>query len=232
MVTTHKYNPILKSRLLAQVQAGSAEGLDALLRSLSVAEFRTACYQLAEDILLGIESEQYWHFFMYLVPPRSKVYLGLFLKAAVKLYRAQSLRLDEGVLAEFASQATPIDVRKTLERLLPEVSDPVDMQLLVRVFCQNQLEQAAPHLVRAGTPTAYYQLFCLLKTAESDRQLLHAYASLLLRKADSLSFNMTSIIRQYFDLQDIPGRFSLQLEPYELSRLDQGAEYFFKILQS
>lgn len=232
MVTTHKHNPILKSRLLAQVQADSAEGLDALLRSLSVAEFRTACYQLAEEVLPTLDSEHFWRFFIYLVPPRAKVYLGVFLKAAVKLYRAGKLQLDEQVLADFALQATSIDVRKTLERLLPECSDPAEVQLLVRVFCQNQLEPAAPHLVRAGTPATYYQLFCLLKTAESDRRLLHRYAALLLRKADPLSFNMTSIIRQYFDLNDIPGRFSLQLEPYELSRLDQGAEQFFKILLS
>ena len=60
------------------------------------------------------------------------------------------------------------------------------------------------------------------------RQLMHRASTLShsTGQADSLSFNMASLLRTYFDLPDLRGTFSLTLEPYELSRLDTDFDVF------
>jgi len=59
---------------------------------------------------------------------------------------------------------------------------------------------------------------------------LKKYYVLLVQKGDHRSFNMACIVRSYFDLTDLPGRFSLHLPPYKLNRLDLTPESFAKIL--
>lgn len=216
---------------MVQVLSDNPEELSAVLAHLSVVERRTAGYLLSEEILPTIESERYWRFFTAIVPQNSKAYLGTFLKAAVRLLKKGELVLDEAVLESFASIATPIDVRKFLETVLPCVNDGDDMLMLVRIFCANRLEQASPYLLKAGTPMAYYVLFNLLKTVEADTETLKFHALQLIKKGDHLSFNFASILRQYFDLKHIPGFFSLKIEPYEFGRLDQGPDQFIKLLK-
>lgn len=222
----HRHNPALSQKLLPYIVADDPSGLYALLQSLTVAEFRTAGYLLAEDLLVRCPSSVFWHFFLEIVPRHSKAYLGTFLKAASHLFRSGGLALDEDVLGQFAKGATVIDIRKTLDAFLAMPVDAAQAELLVRLLADNRLDLAAPQLLKAGTPVAYYVLFCLLRTAEADHALLRHYAVMLIRKGDPLSFKMASVLRQYFDLKDLPGHFSLQLAPYELSRLEQGYSAF------
>lgn len=226
----HRHNPLLRNKLWQHMQADDAAGLLHQLQSLTVAEFRTAGYLLAEDLLPQCSSQSYWRFFMTLVPAHSKAYLGTFLKAAVRLRACRKLQLDMQALTAFAAKATPIDIHKTLDTFLALQLSFDEAHSLVSIFTGNQLQQAAPHLIKAGTPVAYYLLFRLLKTAEAEPDLLRHYAVLLMRKGDPLSFKLASAVRQYFDLPELPGNFSLQLQPYELSRLDQGFDAFMKAL--
>ena len=53
---------------------------------------------------------------------------------------------------------------------------------------------------------------------------------MLMKKGDSRSFNLACILKQYFGLADISGQFSLRIQDYELSRLDQGYDYFVKMM--
>lgn len=230
MVNFHKHNPLLKNRLLAQTKSDCAEGLCSLLASLSVAEFRTAGYLLAEEILPQLTAQRYWSYFCTIVPTNSKAYLGTFLKAAAKLYKQDSLPLDKDALTYFAESATPIDKRKMLDALLPLVKQADEVQLLVSLFCNGSLETAATCLLKAATPMAYYHFFNMLRAAEVSPEQLRHYIALLVRRSDRISFNMACIIHRYFGLKDVPGNFSLRLETYELSRLEQGENYFIKVL--
>ena len=114
----HRHNPLLRNKLWQHMQADDAAGLLHQLQSLTVAEFRTAGYLLAEDLLPQCSSQSYWRFFMTLVPAHSKAYLGTFLKAAVRLRACRKLQLDMQALTAFAAKATPIDIHKTLDTFL------------------------------------------------------------------------------------------------------------------
>ena len=53
----------------------------------------------------------------------------------------------------------------------------------------------------------------------------------IMKKSDDMSFNMASLLRSYFDLHEIKSTFSLQIEPYELSYIEQSYENFEHILK-
>jgi hypothetical protein len=52
-----------------------------------------------------------------------------------------------------------------------------------------------------------------------------------MKQGDGLSFNVASVFKIYFGLDSIRGTFSLQLAPYELSRLEQSYEAFAKVVE-
>ena len=71
-------------------------------------------------------------------------------------------------------------------------------------------------------------MFNLLKSFETERIAHYARALLMLKT--QLAYNMASVLKQYFDIDNIPAVFSLHIEPYQLHRLDKGYETFVKVL--
>lgn len=230
MTTLHRHNTLLSKKLQTYIDQDNARGMLGALSSLTVSEFRTAGYLLAAELLPQLSDHSFWSFFLTIVPINPKAYLGTFLKAAVIIYKQKNLSLSEQSLKDFAQNATPIDSQKTLEAFLPALRTPEEVELLLRVFSSYNVDAASPLLQRAGTTQAYYILFKLLKTADSRPLLLRRNVLALMKRGDKISFNLASILCQYFDLRDIPGCFSLCLHPYELGRLDQGFEIFNKML--
>ena len=213
------------------VEAQNAEGLKTVLDSLTVAEGRTAGYILSEQILPALTSDQYWLFFLHIVPSNSKAYLGTFLKAAVQLLRYDRLVVNESVLEQFSSAATPLDVKKFAEAFFSELRHADMVDLIVANLFRSNRPAAVAHLMNAGTPAAYFVLFRLLKAMDCDTDTLRSYVISLMKSDRKFAFNMASILIQYFDLHQIPGHFSLQIPPYELSRLDDNYESFIKVLK-
>lgn len=230
MTTLHRHNPSLRQKLQVYISLNNPQSLLEELNKLSVTEFRTAGYLLSEELLPQLSSEQFWDFFVQVVPTNSRAYLGTFLKAAVILYKKKELLLDENKLNSFALQCTAIDTRKTLLALLPLFQSDNEVETLLRTFSFYNVKKAFPYLHHAATPAAYYVLFKLLKTADLQTDFLRLNVINLMKKGDQLSFNMASILCQYFDLKNIPGQFSLHIHPYELGRLEQGFSTFKKIL--
>lgn len=231
MINIRRYNPVLKERLHTALKTDAPAVLVRLLQSLTVADNRTASYILSEQLLPTLSAEQYWHLFLGVVPVHSKAYLGTFLKAAVIMARDNRLELDHAVLQSFNEVSTAIDARKFLEALLPYLKQADDVRFLVRLFLRDQLPVAAPYLIGSGTAATYFVLFKLLKSSDCSSELLRVYTIQLMKSGKPHAFNMASILTRYFDLKNIPGHFSLEIEPYELSCLDQNFASFSKMLK-
>ena len=45
-----------------------------------------------------------------------------------------------------------------------------------------------------------------------------------------MAYKMASLLKSYFDIENVPVTFSLNIESYQLSRLDQGYDKFKKML--
>lgn len=242
MVNVKRHNPTLKSRLAVFLQTGDAEGLTGYLSHLSNQDFRTAGFLLSEELLplyFGHDGssknvQDFWHFFIAVVPSYPKAYLGTFLKALAALYEDEAVCLCDPRFLEYARKhAGPIDCRKILEMMLPRLRNPSEVEFLLSIFSRAlPSEFCTSFLIKAGTLPCYYVLFKLLKMQDATPELLRKYCVLLMRKGDHLSFNMACIIRSYFDLSDLPGTFSLQLRPYQLGKLDESYEGFSAIIKN
>lgn len=231
MINIRRHNPVLRQRLDAYIAAGDAAGLRDFLAELPHAAFRTAGYLLGESMLAQLAPADFWRFFGTIVPTHTKAYLGTFLKAAAGICGTAGLDGARTALQGFAATATPIDRRKTLEKLLPALQDTDEAETLLRLFSTGDPHDETDILLRIATPRSYFLLMRRLRAMEGEHDMLHACCLQLMRKGDHLSFNMACVVQAYFGLKDLPGTFSLHVEPYELSLLESSYEDFCKIIR-
>jgi hypothetical protein len=51
-----------------------------------------------------------------------------------------------------------------------------------------------------------------------------------MKRNNDMAFNMASIMRTYFGIDDLKSHLSLRIEPYELNLIDRSYETFFDFL--
>lgn len=232
MVNVRRYNPVLKGRLQAIVSAGAEADIPAFFAALTNAERRTAGYLLAEELLPAMPREaDFFRLLFAIVPGAPKMFLGTFLKAWCLRYGMRTAGVEGLCNAEAAGRFTEMDRRKTLEAVLPVLRTAGEVRILLQTFGGESVEYDARCLIAAGSACCYYELFLLLRRTDDNRDFLRRCCLHLMRRGDSLSFNMACVVCQYFDVPDVPGTFSLRLRPYQLGRMDLSEEAFLKVLR-
>lgn len=217
MTTVRKHNPALRQRLSQLVEAGEFEKLVDTLDALSHADRRTAGYLLAEELLPEMtEASRFWTLFGVLAGRNARAYLGTLLKAAAALYAAGRIELALPPL-----DYTAVDAQKIAEAFLPVLRTPAEVA---------SLRPSKIALVRGGTVPCCYVLFQELKQLEGRPQIQTRFCLELIRRGDSLGFNMAALVQAYFGLPPVNATFSLHIEPFQLSRLDENYESFAKTL--
>lgn len=221
---------ILKTQIAVFIRQEKAESLRDYLASLRNADFRLAGQiladrQLWEHLPEATANTMFWHFAAVLVAANNRAYLGTMLKAVTA---TKSLMPT----VEFATTCTTdIDKKKVLEALLPTQKTPSDVNAMLQMFGFDSAAATENILFKIGTPVCYFILFNLLKQYEDRHDYLRRICIELIRKGDKYSFNLACIIKEYFGLAELPGTFSLSLQPYELSRLDANYDTFLSIIR-
>lgn len=230
----HHFDPHLLRQLSQLLRRETPEGaLVEFLSGLSNARFRTAGYLLGEHIMTVISPADFWHFFLVLVQFHSKAFLVTLMKTlAVRLERGEVSLHDEGFapLAEFLAKNDE-DCRKTIVTLLPHLNEVEDIRLLFRSLGLRDQSLWIPYLMKCSTLPSYYLLFLSLRHVEHNEDFLRRTVYFLIKQGDSLSFNMASLLRSWFGFDDIGGVFSLQLPPYQLSRIEESYSEFCRAIQ-
>lgn len=233
MPNYRRHNPQLLQRLRSALSGDAAEGLRELLLGLSNADQHTAGAYLSEDLLPALDGRRFEAFFSAVVPCRPKAFLGTFLKAMRALYLKGALPVPNAALTSFAQgEITPIDRKKVLEALLPELKTAEEVGALLSLYGDGTSAQRIAFLARFATIPASYCLFQELRKAEDDTALVRQTCIGLMQRGDRWAFNLASMLQAYFGLPPLPGTFSLQLPPFQLSRMEQGYEPFKEILLS
>lgn len=212
---------VLKAQLAVFIRAGKTEALRDYLLTLRNADFRLSGTVLTDKTLWA--DADFWDFATVLVAANSRAFLGTMLKAAIACSQVCPT-------TEFAAVClTDIDKRKVLETLMPQTVTPTEINdLFVRFHVEDTIREMM--LFKAGTAAAYFVLFNHLKQHEDDLAHLRRFGVELIRKGDKRSFNLACILKEYFGLPELPGTFSLSLQPYELSRLDTSFDTFLTII--
>ena len=207
------------------MMAEDFEGLMDLLDSFSNSQFRTAVYMLGERYALELAKDAFWRLFALQVRKDAKAYLVVMLKALVqRMERGDACISDEGFV-ELCHLMNEVDRQKTVSFLLPYLKNDEQVRQL---FCCFQLEahEWIPYLIKVNTLPCAFVLFSSLRYIEHERDYLVRIAYYLMKRGDGLSFNLASLMKAYFGLEELKGTFSLQLKPFELARLETSYKAF------
>ena len=209
------------------------DGLSHHLGAVSNAEFRRLQTVMRETVMSRLSNAEFWAAYLHLLMFRRQAFLPCAL-AAKGLAKTGKLDFDCQEAREVAAWMhanSPESVVKVIRMMVPILTSAQQIEGLFRLFEWDNERECALVLVKESTPYAYYVLFNVLRRAADNRQLLVAACQAIMKKNDDMSFNMASLLRSYFDLHEIKSTFSLQIEPYELSYIEQSYENFEHILK-
>ena len=209
MIIDRHYSKTIEDKLLPSVRTGDAEELIRLLDSFSRSGQRTAGYILGERLLSDCPAPIYWKMTEALVKYDSRAYL-------ITLMKTLLVRWEQGT-------ASPLD--KPFARLAASFNE-VERQKVA------EGREQMVYLVRIDTLPCLFLLLRSLRYIEHDRSEVLRVASTLMKRGTGQSFNLASIIKVAFGLDELKGTFSLRLQPYQVARLEQSYEAFLKKMKN
>lgn len=228
------YHPIVFRRLQDLLSQHNWGGAVDYLDQLSHAQFRTAGYMLAERLLPQLSQDEFWTLTRILVAHNSKAYLVTTMKCAATLMAQDKLHVTHPGCQDFLADIShsEIDRQKALLQILPHIGEPELMEdVLTRTGASAPPERLSILLRAEPTMPVAYMLFRTLMYLENDRHLLIRTTYYLMKRGDGFSFNLASIIKHYFGLDEVKGTFSLQFQDYELSRISQSYPAFVQVMR-
>lgn len=220
------YSKIIEQRLHQPLAAGDAEGLIRLLESFSRSEQRTAGYVLGERLLLDCPADLYWRMTEALVRHDSKAYLITLLKTFLLRLSRGTAMLSDPPFLRIAVRFNDIEKQKAAFLILPELGQPGQVEQFFSAMGIPKGREQMVYLVRVDTLPCLFLLLRSLRYIEHDRAEVLKVARQLMKRGTGGSFNVASIIKVAFGLEELTGTFSLRLQPYQIARLEQSFEAF------
>ena len=220
------YSKSIEQHLLPFVQAGDAEGLVSWLDSSSRSEQRTAGYMLGERLLLDGPVDVYWRMTTSLFRYDSRAYLVTLMKTFLLRMKRGTASLSDEAFGRMAAEFNDVERQKVALLLLPDMQTPKQVEQLFSVLEIAKGREQMVYLVRIDTLPCLFLLLRSLRYIEHDRAEVLQVARQLMKRGTGGSFNLASIIKVAFGLDELSGTFSLRLQPYQISRLEQSYEAF------
>ena len=225
MIRDVHYSFQVDRRVKPLILAEDYNALSMLLSSFSHSDFRTAVYMLGEIYALELAPDVFWRLFSHLFQNNSKAFLLVMLKALVQRVENGEVSIWDDRFIGLCHMMNNIDQKKTLSFLLPYMRNHEEVRHLFDCFSMETYEWI-PFLIKVNTLPCAFVLFSSLRYIEHERDYLVRIAYYLMKRGDGLSFNLASLIKAYFGLEELKGTFSLQLKPFELARLETSYKAF------
>ena len=220
------YSKTIEQHLLQPLKEADSEGLVRLLSSFSRSEQRTAGYMLGERLLLDCPAELYWQMTEALVCYDSKAYLITLMKTFLLRLRQGTASLSDVTFGRLASGFNEVERQKVALLLLPEFEQPKQVEQLFQLLGLAKGREQLVYLIRVDTLPCLFLLLRSLRYIEHDRAEVLKVARQLMKRGSGSSFNLASIVKVAFGLDELSGTFSLRLQPYQIARLEQSYEAF------
>lgn len=231
------FDSVINNKLQTLAKAEDWLQMSGYLKGLSNSGFRTASYILAERILPQLSNDAYWQCFSKIATTNTKAYLMTFLKAGLLNYQKQQLSFLSPEFMSFAcstqKQEKSLDRQKSLLYILPHLRSFEEVKGVLDAFCGTMLHHKMKYMVlSAESKPCYYALFQLMRHNDVEVEIIIRNLKTVLQRSTPMAFNFVSIMRAYFDIEELNGQFSLRLEPYELSRIETNYDAFVAKLTS
>lgn len=220
------YSKTIEQHLLQPLKDADSEGLVRLLSSFSRSEQRTAGYMLGERLLLDCPAELYWQMTEALVGYDSKAYLITLMKTFLLRLSRGTASLSDVPFGRLAAGFNEVERQKVALLLLPELEQPKQVEQLFQLLGLAKGREQLVYLIRVDTLPCLFLLLRSLRYVEHDRAEVLKVARQLMKRGSGSSFNLASIVKVAFGLDELSGTFSLRLQPYQIARLEQSYEAF------
>ena len=220
------YSKTIEQHLLQPLKDADPEGLIRLLSSFSRSEQRTAGYMLGERLLLDCSAELYWQMTEALVCYDSKAYLITLMKTFLLRLSRGTASLSDVPFGRLAAGFNEVERQKVALLLLPELEQPKQVEQLFQLLGLAKGREQLVYLIRVDTLPCLFLLLRSLRYVEHDRAEVLKVARQLMKRGSGSSFNLASIVKVAFGLDELSGTFSLRLQPYQIARLEQSYEAF------
>lgn len=220
------YSKTIEQHLLQPLKEVDSEGLVRLLSSFSRSEQRTAGYMLGERLLLDCPAELYWQMTEVLVGYDSKAYLITLMKTFLLRLSRGTASLSDVPFGRLAAGFNEVERQKVALLLLPELEQPKQVEHLFQLLGLAKGREQLVYLIRVDTLPCLFLLLRSLRYVEHDRAEVLKVARQLMKRGSGCSFNLASIVKVAFGLDELSGTFSLRLQPYQIARLEQSYEAF------
>jgi hypothetical protein len=221
-----------KKKALTYINARDWNGLERMLKSLSNMEFRRMERVMREEVLPGLENDLFWETFLHIIIFKRAAFISG-ATAVTHLAKNGTLRFDiESVeeLYRHLKETNMESIVKICNMMTPAIRTEEQMTSMFKAFhLENEVTQLSM-LLKVDTPLSYYLIFKTLKLIE-DKFIARKCCMAIIKRRDDRAFNAVCLIKSYFDLDDLPARFSLKIEQYELSHIDRNYETFLHVLE-
>ena len=220
-----------KEKALMFVGTRDWEGLGRMLRSLSNMEFRRMERVMREEVLTELDNEAFWETLLHIIIYKRAGFIsgatavGHLATDGTLNFEAEGVKL----LYEHLKETDEGSIVKLCNMMLPALQTEAQVMGLWSAFHVENEVTRLTMLLKVDSPLSYYLIFKTLKLIE-DKVVARKCCMSLIKRQDDRAFNAVCIIKAYFGLDDLPGRFSMKIEPYELSHIDRNYDTFCHVL--
>ena len=220
-----------KEKALMFISTRDWVGLERMLGSLSNMEFRRMERVMREEALTELENDLFWETLLHLIIYKRAAFLS---GVTAVGHLADDGTLDFGVeavqrLHEHLKATHGESLVKLCNMMIPLLkTEEQVMGMLESLHIEEEVTRLSI-LLKDDSPLSYFLIFKTLKMAE-DRTVARKCCMALMKRLDDRAFNAVCLIKAYFGLDDLPGRFSLTIEQYELSHIDRNYDTFVHVL--
>ena len=220
-----------KERVTQLISTRDWDGLTQMLGNLSNMELRRMERVMREEVLTGLENDLFWETLLHLIIFKRAAFISG-VTAVTHLAKDGTLDFEVesvGRLCEHLKATNQESLVKMCNMMVPELRTEAQVMGMFEAFhVENEVTRLAV-LLKAEHDLSYYLIFKTLKLIE-DKLVARKCCVALMKRQDDRAFNAVCLIKAYFGLDDLPARFSLTIEQYELSHIDRDYNTFIHVL--
>lgn len=220
-----------KERVSQIVRTHDWEEMVRMLESLSNMELRRMERVMREEVLTELENEAFWDTLLHIIIYKRAAFIsgatavGHLAENGTLDFNARSVRR----LYEHLKETDEASIVKLCNIMMPEMQTEEQVMGMWRAFHVEDEMTRLVMLLKVNSILSYYLIFKTLKLIE-DKVVARKCCMALIKRQDDRAFNAVCLIKAYFGLDDLPARFSLTIEQYELSHIDRDYETFVHVL--
>ena len=160
---------------------------------------------LGERLLLDCPIDLYWQMTEALVHYESKAYLITMMKTFLVRLKNGSAGLSDAPFCRLAAGFNEVERQKVVLLILPELVQPQQVEELFAAMGIPKGREQMVYLVRVDTLPCLFLLLRSLRYIEHDRSEVLKVARQLMKRGTGGSFNLASIIKVAFGLEELTG---------------------------